>query len=158
MWQSIIAERALLHISSSAFENEGVIPRKYTCDGAGINPPVKIEHVPEGTKSFVVLMDDPDAPGKVFDHWVVWNILPNQQIKENSTPGSIGKNSLGKNEYIGPCPPSGEHRYFIKVYALDTLLDLDDTADKNRVETALEQHILAYGELVGVYQKETKKH
>ena len=142
-----------LQISSPAFQHGGNIPVLYTCEGKDINPPLIIEGLPDETKSVVLIMDDPDAPGKTFDHWIVWNISPQNEIKENSTPGENGKNSLGQNSYTGPCPPSGTHRYFFKVYALDTLLKLSRTADKKTVEQALENHILAYGELIGNYKK-----
>jgi hypothetical protein len=102
-------------------------------------------------------MDDPDAPGKTFDHWIVWNIKPQRNISEDSNPGETGRNSLGRSEYTGPCPPSGTHRYFFKVYALDGLLDLKKTAVKRDVEQAMEDHILAYGELIGLYKKKVGK-
>lgn len=154
MTKTTIAERALLHISSTAFTNEGYIPADYTCEGEGKNPPVSISHIPKETKSLALIMDDPDAPGSVFDHWVMWNIPPRSTINEGSTPGVVGKNSRGENRYTGPCPPSGVHRYFFKVYALDAMLDIDAGADKRTVEQALENHILAYGELVGLYKKQ----
>ena len=97
-------------------------------------------------------MEDPDAPGGTFDHWAVWNISPTDRIKENSRPGTTGKNSKGEYGYTGPCPPSGTHRYYFKVYALDSMLDLgkQDT-DKKVIEMALKDHVLAYGELMGLY-------
>lgn len=142
-----------LTISSTAFPNGGDIPSDYTCEGAGKNPPLNIEGIPKGTKSLVLIMDDPDAPNGTFDHWIVWNIPPDKAIKADSTPGETGKNSRGENRYTGPCPPSGTHRYFFKVYALDDTLKLNGGAEKREVEDALKDHVLGYGELVGKYRK-----
>jgi Raf kinase inhibitor-like YbhB/YbcL family protein len=148
-----IAVKATLGISSPDFKHEDYIPMKYTCEGTNINPPVDIKEIPKETVSLVLIMEDPDAPGGIFDHWVVWNIHPTEAIKENSLPGITAKNSRGEYSYTGPCPPSGTHRYFFKVYALDTMLDLDDDADKKMVEQALQNHVLAYGEMMGLYKK-----
>lgn len=98
-------------------------------------------------------MDDPDAPVGTWDHWVVWNIAPTTEIKENSVPGVEGKNSWGKNSYGGPCPPSGTHRYFFKLYALDIELNLSPKATKKEVEKAMQNHILGQSELMGTYNK-----
>lgn len=142
-----------LDITSSAFRHENYIPHVYTCEGDNINPPLRINDVPEETRSLVLIIDDPDAPGKTFDHWVVWNILPETTIDEDSIPGTVGRNSARENKYCGPCPPSGTHRYFFKVYALDKLLDLEMDSGKKAVEQAMEGHVLAYGELIGLYKK-----
>ncbi len=142
-----------LTITSSVFENNGVIPAKYTCDGEDVNPPLSIEGVPEGTESLVLIVDDPDAPMGTWDHWVVWNIPPVKKIEENSVPGTEGINDFRKHSYGGPCPPSGTHRYFFKVYALDTKLDLSSNSRKRDVEKAMEGHILAEGEIVGLYSR-----
>jgi Raf kinase inhibitor-like YbhB/YbcL family protein len=147
-----IAAKATLKISSPEFEHEDSIPMKYTCEGKNINPPVTIKGIPKETISLVLIMEDPDAPNGIFDHWTVWNIHPTEYVKEDSRPGTTAKNSRGEYKYTGPCPPSGTHRYFFKVYALDTLLDLDD-ADRKMVEQGLQNHILAYGELIGLYKK-----
>jgi Raf kinase inhibitor-like YbhB/YbcL family protein len=101
----------------------------------------------------VLIVDDPDAPGGVFDHWTVWNIPPTEVIGEGTVPGITAKNSRGEPRYTGPCPPSGTHRYFFKVYALDAMLELDEGADKKMVEQALHNHVIAYGELIGLFQK-----
>jgi Raf kinase inhibitor-like YbhB/YbcL family protein len=148
-----ISEKATLTVSSPEFEHEAYIPIKYTCEGKNTNPPVNIKDIPKDAVSLVLIMDDPDAPGGTFDHWIVWNIQPTQTIIEDSVPGIAGKNSRGQKNYMGPCPPTGTHRYFFKVYALDTSLDLDDNADKKMVERALKDHIVAYGELMGLYKK-----
>ena len=142
-----------LTITSPAFENNGFIPSKYTCDGNDVNPPLKIEGVPEGTQSLVLIVDDPDAPMGTWDHWIVWNIPPLEKIEENSVPGVEGLNDFNRHSYGGPCPPSGTHRYFFKVYALDAKLDLDSSSRKKNLERAMEGHILAKGEIVGLYSR-----
>lgn len=142
-----------LSVSSSAFENNKLIPAKYTCDGANVNPPLTIEGVPDGAKSLVLIVDDPDAPMGTFDHWVVWNIPPTSKIEENAVPGTEGVNDFRKRSYGGPCPPYGTHRYFFKVYALDTKLDLSPNSRKKDVEKAMQGHVLAKGELIGLYRR-----
>jgi Raf kinase inhibitor-like YbhB/YbcL family protein len=153
MTGSTIAINKKLIISSPAFAHEDYIPMAYSCEGSGKNPPVVINGLPEHTKSLVLIVEDPDAPGKIFDHWIVWNIPPAEIIPEDSIPGIVGKNSRGENRYTGPCPPSGTHRYYFKVYALDTLLFIDEKADKNTIIDAMQAHILDYGELIGLYKK-----
>lgn len=142
-----------LTISSPAFGHNSTIPRKYTCQGENVNPPLSIDHIPPDAKSLVLIVDDPDAPGGNFDHWIVWNISPTGTIAENTIPGTEGKNDYNINHYKGPCPPSGTHRYFFKAYALDNMLDLKPGSDKKTVERAMQQHIIAYGELIGMYKK-----
>lgn len=142
-----------LIIKSSAFEHKGSVSSKYTCDGDDINPPLSIENIPEKTQSLVLIVDDPDAPMGTWDHWVAWNIPPVQKIEENSVPGTEGLNDFGKHAYGGPCPPSGIHRYFFKIYALDTKLDLNPNSRKKDVEIAMEGHILAKGEIIGLYSR-----
>jgi Raf kinase inhibitor-like YbhB/YbcL family protein len=142
-----------LIISSSAFENEGVIPSKYTCDGEEINPPLRVENIPEGTQTLAIIVEDPDAPKGTFDHWLVWNIPPESIIEENRIPGISGKNSGGKTGYYAPCPPSGYHRYYFHVFALNSSLDLQAGTDKKTLQAEMEPHILAKGSLMGRYQK-----
>ena len=142
-----------LTITSPAFGNNKPIPSKYTCDGDNVNPTLNIEGTPEETKSLVLIVDDPDAPMGTWDHWIVWNIPPTNKIEENSVPGTEGLNDFRKHSYGGPCPPSGTHRYFFKVYALDTKLDLNPNSRKKDVEKAMKNHILAKGELVGLYSR-----
>jgi len=147
-----------LKVSSPAFAHMGKIPSKYTCDGDDVNPPLVIENIPDKARSLVLIMDDPDAPMGTWDHWVVWNIqatIPTTKITENSVPhGAIqGLNDFGKRVWGGPCPPGGKHRYFFKVYALDTKLELSLASRKEDVEKAMRFHILANGELVGVYSR-----
>jgi Raf kinase inhibitor-like YbhB/YbcL family protein len=142
-----------LSISSPSFKHKGLIPRTYTCEGANINPPLVIEGIPQDTRSLALIMDDPDAPAGTFDHWLVWNIPPVKVIPENSRPGLEGLNSRGELGYIGPCPPSGTHRYFFKVYAVNMLLETQKGASKEKLEFALQNHTIAYGELIGLYKK-----
>ncbi len=145
-----------LRITSSGFMNGEFIPSRFTADGADVNPPIKIDGVPENAKSLVLIMDDPDAPVGVWDHWVLFNIPPNvTEIPENSTPTGavLGKNSWGRAEYGGPAPPSGIHRYFFKLYALDTALNLPAGASKAQVESAAQGHILAEATLMGKYTR-----
>jgi len=140
-----------LTVTSPAFEKNKFVPAKYTCDGDDVNPPLTIEGIPEETRSLVLIVDDPDAPMGTWDHWIVWNIPPVGKIEENSVPGTEGLNNFNKHSYGGPCPPSGTHRYFFKVYALDTKLELHPNTRKRNVERAMEGRILAKGEIVGLY-------
>ena len=152
----ITAAKTKLAVSSPAFQHEGMIPKDFTCDGEDKSPPLKIDWIPEETRSLAIIMEDPDAPGKTFDHWLVWNIPPTDTIPENSSPGLEGTNSAGKVGYMGPCPPSGIHRYFFKIYAVDMLLEAEKGADKRKLEYVLTDHVLAYGELIGLYKKSKK--
>jgi hypothetical protein len=143
-----------LLVKSSAFEPNKQIPKKYTCDGNNINPPLTLEDVPKEAKTLVLIMDDPDAPMGTFDHWVTWNIpASTTKIGEHSVPGVEGLNGGRRQGYTGPCPPSGTHRYFFKVYALDTELNLSAKSTKRDVEKAMQGHILAKGELIGLYHR-----
>ncbi|MBP1909390.1 YbhB/YbcL family Raf kinase inhibitor-like protein [Methanolobus bombayensis] len=142
-----------LIVTSSAFENNGAIPVKYTCDGENINPALEVKGIPSEAVSLLLIMDDPDAPMVTFTHWVVWNIATDPQIDENSIPGVEGKNSADQVSYIGPCPPSGTHRYFFKVYALDAELDLESGSERDIVEDSMDGHVVAYGELMGTYSR-----
>jgi Raf kinase inhibitor-like YbhB/YbcL family protein len=145
-----------IQITSPAFQNNGLIPRQYTCDGKDINPPLMIADCPQGTKSLALICDDPDAPVGIWVHWVVWNIDPSvKEIKENAVPqGAVqGINDFRKHSYGGPCPPSGTHRYFFKVYALDTMFAISPNSTKADLEKAMKGHILAEGRLVGLYKR-----
>ena len=144
-------------VYSLAFSHKGHIPPKYTCEGMDINPPIEVSNIPENTKTLAMIVEDPDAPGGVFDHWLVWNIYPNEAITENNNPGINGTNSFGKTGYGGPCPPTGAHRYYFKVYALDTELDLLAGSGKKALQDAMNGHILATGELMGYYEKKKVK-
>lgn len=145
-----------MKITSATFKEGEIIPVIYTCKGKDINPSIQIADIPKETKSLALILDDPDAPMGTWVHWVMWNISPSTtQIAENSVPeGAIqGKNSWGKNEYGGPCPPSGVHRYFFKIYALDTILSLSASSKKGDLEKAMKGHILAEGQLMGRVKK-----
>src|SRR5678815_3592169 len=142
-----------LKIRSVAFSYGGYIPPRYTCEGENVNPPLEISDLPENTRSLALIVEDPDAPRGTYDHWVAWNIPPNEAIAENSRPGITGTNSFGNTGYGGPCPPSGSHRYFFKVYALDTDLTIEAGSDKRTLQEAMKDHILGSGELMGQYQK-----
>ena len=142
-----------LEVTSPMFKHNGSIPAKYTCDGENINPPLNIRGLPEGTRSLVLIVDDPDAPMGTWDHWVVWNISPREKIEENTVPGTEGLNDFRKHSYGGPSPPSGTHRYFFKVYALDTVLELSPNSRKRDIERAIAGHTLAKGEIIGLYRR-----
>lgn len=152
---------AFMRITSSVFEPMGSIPVRYTCDGDNVSPPFSISGVPQEAKSLVLIMDDPDVPKNVrpdglWVHWVMWNIDPKiAGIGEDSVPpGAIeGATSSGRMEYGGPCPPDREHRYFFKLYALDTLISLPSSATKEKVEQVMEGHVLAKAELIGRYDR-----
>jgi Raf kinase inhibitor-like YbhB/YbcL family protein len=144
---------ATLTVSSSAFQHEGIIPSIYTCDGEGINPPLQIDSLPEKTQTLAIIAEDPDAPKGNFDHWLLWNISPASQIKENLKSGTSGINGAGKTGYYGPCPPSGSHRYYFHLFALDARLDLETGAGRNELQKAMEHHILAKGTLMGRYKR-----
>ena len=122
-------------VDTVAFTQGGMIPQKYTCEGKNLSPPLHLGNIPAGTKSLVIIMDDPDAPVGVFDHWIAWNIPVSENIAEGISIATVGKNGFGVNGYRGPCPPSGEtHRYFFKIYALDSLLDLPVGSSKSQVK------------------------
>ncbi len=151
-----------LSVASTAFKEGEMVPAKYTCDGEELSPPLTFDAVPPDAKSIVVIADDPDAPGKTWVHWVMFNIPADERMiaqdvpKTENTPFDAvqGKNDFGKVGYGGPCPPSGTHRYFFKVYALDKELDLDSKATKADVEKAMEGHVTASGQLMGKYSRE----
>lgn len=151
----VLTKVKTFQVSSMAFENNGAIPAKYTCDGENVNPPLSIGSFPEGTKSLVLIVDDPDAPIRTWTHWLVWNIPPIHLITEATIPGKEGINDFWLKEYSGPCPPSGTHRYFFKVYALSkSVLNLPmKITGKNEVEDAMKPYIIGYGELIGLYKK-----
>lgn len=144
-----------MKLTSSAFTHNGSIPSEYTCDGSDLSPPLSISDVPANAKSLVLISDDPDAPVGTWDHWVVFNIPASiKEISKGKEPqGTAGKNSWGRTGYGGPCPPSGTHRYFFKLYALDTMLNLPAGSTKKQIEAAMEGHILAKTELLGLYKR-----
>jgi Raf kinase inhibitor-like YbhB/YbcL family protein len=145
-----------MKILSPVFKHNEKIPQKYTCDGESINPPLAIYEVPKTAKSLALIVDDPDAPMGAFDHWIIFNIDPTREkINENEKIklGTAGINSEGGLNYVAPCPPSGTHRYFFKLYALDINLNLLEGTDKVAIENAMKNHILEKAELVGVYNR-----
>lgn len=142
-----------IKVISSAFASNGTIPKKYTCNGQNINPPLELQGIPEETNSLALIMDDPDAPMKTFTHWIVWNIGPVAKIDEDSIPGIEGMNDFRKIGYGGPCPPSGTHRYFFRIYALDKQLELKEGASRKELENEMIGHIIAEGELMGKCSK-----
>ena len=156
-------EVSTMKLTSPAFTEGGKIPSKYTCDGQNINPSLTIADVPAKAKSLTLLMDDPDIPEiakksfnvSVWDHWVVFNIPPGTKaVPEGKNPqGILGKNTRGNNTYGGPCPPDREHRYFFKLYALDSELKLPQGSSKAEVEKAMQGHVLAEAMLMGRYER-----
>jgi hypothetical protein len=151
---NLIITYATLAISSPAFSANDMIPAKFTCEGASISPALHLGEFPSETQSLAIIVHDPDAshPGG-FTHWVAFNIDPMRDIPEGFKGGVQGLNGGGKAGYTGPCPPSGVHHYHFMVYALDTRLDLPAQTDKAALEKAMQGHILALGDLVGLYKK-----
>jgi hypothetical protein len=143
-----------LIVKSSSFKNNEMIPSQYTCNGLNINPELMIEELPANAKSLAIIVDDADAPSGCHCHWLVWDIIPQRIIEEDSAPGIQGRNSMGENKYIGPCPPSGLHQYHFKVYALDTKLSmLPPSTNEKELMAAMSRHIISSGELLGLYSK-----
>jgi len=155
------ANVATIQVMSSAFEEGGMIPRQYTCDGEDVSPPLSWESGPEGTKSFALIADDPDAPRGTFVHWVLYDLpanvrelpedMPRDKILSNGARQGI--NDGGDFGYMGPCPPSGTHRYFFKVYALNTHVNLPPGKRKADLLEIMEGHILAQGQIMGRYKR-----
>lgn len=152
-----VESEVAMNLTSSAFTQGQPILAKFSCKGDDVSPPLAWDEPPAGTKSLALIMDDPDAPMGTWVHWVLFNLpAETRSLAENFqpvAPAIVGKNSWGKNAYGGPCPPSGTHRYFFKLYALDTMLSLSSNADKKSLLTAMEGHILAQAELMGTFSK-----
>ncbi|WP_074723937.1 YbhB/YbcL family Raf kinase inhibitor-like protein [Flavobacterium frigoris] len=143
-----------LIVKSSAFKNNEMIPSQYTCNGLNINPELIIEELPANTKSLAIIVDDADASSGIYCHWLVWDILPERIVEEDSVPGIQGRNTMGENRYTGPCPPSGTHHYHFKVYALDSKLSaLPPSTNEKELTAAMKPHIISSGELIGLYKK-----
>ena len=142
-----------MKITSPAFQNNQLMPGKFTCEGENINPALNIDGIPDRTKSLALIMDDPDAVSGIFVHWIAFDIPIISEIKQNSIPGKQGNNTAGMKKYYGPCPPSGTHRYFFKIYALDTILNLNEGITKAQLEKAMQGHILDKAELIGLYKR-----
>ena len=150
-----------MKLNSKAFDTNGIIPLQFTCDGKDISPPLSWSEPPADTKSLALICDDPDAPGKTWVHWVVYNLPLSTRFLSEAVPegkkiadgGLQGINDFKKLSYGGPCPPGGTHRYFFKIYALDQILDLEPGATKTELEVAMKGHILDRGELMGYYSR-----
>jgi len=150
------APSTYMKIISPTFAHQNPIPSQYTCDGGDINPTLQITEVPSQAKSLALIMDDPDAPGGTFTHWLMWNIDPaTTLIEEGSRPEGVveGVNSASETRYIGPCPPSGMHHYHFKLYALDSMLDVPSKTSKTHLEEEIKKHLIKSAELVGTYQR-----
>ena len=145
-----------MKISSSQFSHQGTIPKKYTGEGEDISPPLDFADIPPNAKTLVLIVDDPDAPMGTFDHWIAWNIPANQtRLEENSSVPKQGTNHFKKQSYGGPMPPNGHgpHRYFFKLYALDTELNLPEGSTKEQLEEAMQPHILDQAQTMGTYER-----
>ena len=150
-----------MEIKSPAFRDGGSIPPMYTCDGADLSPPLTFNAPPKGTRSLALIVDDPDAPAGIWVHWVAWNIPPGARSLEEGVQKSAtlpdgthqGVNDFGRVGYGGPCPPSGTHRYFFKLYALDRSLDLKPTTTSRDLQTSMQGHVLAQAEVIGRYAR-----
>ena len=150
-----------LIVTSQAFQQREMIPKQFTCDGSNVSPPLAWNNVPEHTKSFALIVDDPDAPFKTWVHWVMYDIPSDQtELQEGIPPIAIltsgakqGQNDFGNIGYGGPCPPKGTHHYYFRVYALDIMLELGSGLTKQNLLDAMKDHILAKGELMGIYKR-----
>ncbi len=147
-------QKGIMQLHSDAFAQEATIPRVYTCDGADRSPPLRLTGIPDAAQTLVVVMDDPDAPRGTWDHWVAYDAAVTDTIPEGvGSFGTAGTNSWGRTGYGGPCPPGGSHRYFFRVYALDTRLGLAEAATKAEVLGAMEGHVLDEAVLMGTYSR-----
>ncbi len=145
-----------MKLTSTAFDQNQPIPAKYTCEGVNHNPPLTFSQVPKEAHSLVLVVEDPDAPAKVFTHWLVYNIPPSTlHIREQEVPPQSreGVTDFGTRGYRGPCPPSGTHRYIFQLFALDTLLALPAGKTKEEVKEKMKGHVIATAELVGTYTR-----
>jgi Raf kinase inhibitor-like YbhB/YbcL family protein len=159
---STLEAPTLIELTSPAFAPGEPIPTKYSCDGENISPPLQWSDPPQGTQSLALICDDPDAPIGTWVHWVLFNLPAEARSLVEAVPPDAerpdgsrhGENGWGRLDYGGPCPPSGTHRYVFKLYALDTMLDLEAGASKKQVLQAMEGHILTETELMGVYSRQ----
>ena len=154
-------EKNMIKVTSTAFKEGEMIPAKYTCDGEDVSPPLAFGEVPEKTLSLALICDDPDAPRETFVHWVVYNLPGERREIEEKYPAEKrlpdgsrqGETSFGKTGYGGPCPPSGTHRYYFKVYALDKVLTIEEPINKESLVEAMKTHVIAEGQLMGRYAR-----
>jgi len=142
-----------MKITCPEFHHGGTIPRIYTCDGEDINPELSITEIPEAAVTLALIVDDPDAPGRTWVHWVVFNMTTDGEVRRNSIPGTEGRNDFGRLSYGGPCPPRGAHRYYFKAYALDARLDLREGSTKAELLKAMKGHIIEEASLIGLYSR-----
>ena len=149
-------EASVMKLTSPEFENNNFIPEKFTCEGEGVNPQLDIVDIPSAAKSLALIVDDPDAVSGTFIHWVVFDIPLVAHVDENSIPGKLGFNDGASLNYTRPCPPSGTHRYFFKLYALNIELNLEEGISCKNLLAAMEGHIVGYAELIGLYKKRSK--
>jgi Raf kinase inhibitor-like YbhB/YbcL family protein len=143
-------------LESSAFQNAQAIPSRHSCEGDDVSPPLRWSNVPEGTRSLALVVDDPDAPGGVFTHWIAWGLDPAAEGLGEGEPAPLeGRNDFGTSGYRGPCPPPGHgrHRYVFRLYALDADPGLDAGGTKAELERAIEGHVLTIAELVGTFER-----
>jgi len=155
-----VSQEETMQITSTAFAHTESIPSKYTCDGDNVNPPLEFNDIPDEARSLVLIMEDPDVPKSIredgmWDHWVVFNIPTTvSKVGKDSVPeGVLGVNTKGENKYGGPCPPDREHRYFFKLFALESELDLKEGATKMQVESAMEGKVIEVAQLIGRYER-----
>ena len=161
--QGSAAKVARIEVTSPAFTEGSMIPKKYTCDGKNVSPPFALSNIPAGAKSIALIADDPDARRRTWVHWVLFNLPPDTRELAEKAPASRtlangavhGNSSWGNRKigYGGPCPPSGTHRYYFKFYALDTMLDLRKGATKKQLLNAMKGHIVGQGQLMGKYRR-----
>jgi Raf kinase inhibitor-like YbhB/YbcL family protein len=140
-------------VSSKVISPNVDMPKKYTCDGINVSPALDISFIPQESVSLAIIMEDPDAPINTWIHWLIWNLPVSHHIAEGIDKGNCGMNDFSKNSYSGPCPMQGRHQYIIKVYALDTLLELPPAARKVDLIKKMSGHILGYGELKTRYSR-----
>lgn len=152
------AAETKMTITSQAFKNSDTIPKKYACDGKNISPPLQFKNIPKNAKSLAIIMDDPDAPMGTFNHWIAWGISPKKHQISEGEKGKIseGMNGLGQKGYFGPCPPTGTHRYYFKLYALDSDIDISEKSKKKELQIAIDKHTLQSATLMGKYAKTGK--
>jgi len=148
-----VSDHKHLKISSSAFNEGGLIPSEYTCDGENVNTPLDISGIPTDTKSLAINVEDPDAPIRPWLHWLAWDIHNTRHIKEGRIMEAEGSNDFGEYKYLGPCPPTALHLYYFKVYALDTFLNLPIDISKKDLERNMNDHIIGFGETMGIYKR-----
>ncbi|HSX29405.1 MAG TPA: YbhB/YbcL family Raf kinase inhibitor-like protein [Candidatus Saccharimonadales bacterium] len=149
-----------MQITSSAIQASGQVLPDYTCDGENVSPPLTFSEIPEGTKSLVLILEDPDAPNGLFTHWLLYDMSPaTLQLMQDQPPltGKSGTNDFGKQGYGGPCPPTGSHRYYFRLYALDAVLDLPAGAGRSTLASAMAGHEIATAELMGAYARTATK-